>query len=131
MYTICYVSKGKDDLTTDDLEQLFGYTLQYNTEHNITGILLYRSGSFLQVLEGEKEILIPIFGRIQEDPRHKEIFTILKGPSKKRIFADYASRFSIVKTKEDLDNIEKYLNQIKENIPNLKYVKGMLEPFLL
>ena len=131
MYTICYVSKGKDDLTTDDLEQLFGYTLQYNTEHNITGILLYRSGSFLQVLEGEKEILIPIFERIQEDPRHKEIFTILKGPSKKRIFADYASRFSIVKTKEDLDNIEKYLNQIKENIPNLKYVKGMLEPFLL
>lgn len=131
MYTICYVSKGKDDLTTDDLEELFGYTLQYNTEHNITGILLYRSGSFLQVLEGEKEILIPIFGRIQEDPRHKEIFTILKGPSKKRIFADYASRFSIVKTKEDLDNIEKYLNQIKENIPNLKYVKGMLEPFLL
>jgi hypothetical protein len=125
------VSKGKDDLSTDDLEELFGYTLKYNTEHNITGILLYKSGSFLQVLEGAKDTLLSIFERIEEDPRHKEIFTILKGPSKKRIFGDYASRFSIVKTEEDLENIERYLDQVEDNIPNLRYVKGILEPFLL
>ena len=131
MYTICYVSKGKDGLTTDDLEELFGYTLEYNTEHNITGILLYKAGSFLQVLEGNKQTLVSIFERIEQDPRHKEIFTILKGPCKRRIFGNYASRFSIVKTQEDLENLERYLNQVEENIPNLKYVKGILEPFLL
>ena len=131
MYTICYVSSVKPGLSQEELEDLFTSTEKYNTESDITGILLYESGKFLQVLEGKKEELTELYDKIAEDSRHGNIFVILKSESKKRIFEDYSSRFSIVKTKEDLQKIETYLNEIEDAIPNLKYVKGILEPFLL
>lgn len=131
MYTICYVSSAKPDLSKEQLESLFSATQQYNISEDISGILLYESGKFLQVLEGPKELLTSLYTKIEEDDRHENIFLILKSNTRKRVFEDYSSRFSIVKSKEDLQKIETYLNQIEDAIPNLRYVKGVLEPFLL
>ncbi len=130
MYTICYVSSARVDITEDELTALFRTTENNNTSNNITGILLYKSGKFLQVLEGEETVLKSLYEKIEADPRHNNIFVILNQKCKRRIFENYASRFSIVKSKEELQTIETYLNQIEES-PNLKYVKGLLEPFLL
>jgi hypothetical protein len=75
-------------------------------------------------------VLKNLFEKIEQDSRHKNIFVILKQQCRRRIFENYASSFSIVKSKEELYKIETYLNQIDDS-PNLKYVKGLLEPFLL
>jgi hypothetical protein len=130
MYTICYISSARADITENELTQLFGTTENNNTGKNITGILLYESGKFLQVLEGDEQVLKSLYEKIEADSRHNNIFVILNQPCKRRIFENYASRFSIVKSKEEIQTIETYLNQIEES-PNLKYVKGLLEPFLL
>ena len=114
MYTICYVSSARSGLEKERLETLFSKTEHNNTSKDITGILLYESDKFLQVLEGEKETLLNLYDKIEKDDRHQNIFVILNGRSKQRIFEDYASRFSIVKTKEDLQKIEAYLNQIED-----------------
>ncbi len=131
MYTICYVSNTHSELRDTALEALFSETTKNNTSNNITGILLYESGNFLQVLEGDEEILKNLFDKIKADSRHRNIFVILSKTSERKIFKNYASGFSIVKSKQDLLNIKAYLDQIDQNIPNLKYVKGILEPFLL
>ena len=131
MFTICYVSSAKPGLSQEELESLFNATQQYNISEDITGILLFESGKFLQVLEGPKDLLNDLYEKIKEDDRHENIFLILKSRTKQRIFEEYSSRFSIVKSKEDLQKIEAYLNQIEDAIPNLRYVKGVLEPFLL
>ncbi|MBT8276229.1 MAG: BLUF domain-containing protein [Bacteroidia bacterium] len=130
MYTICYVSSARVNITEDELTDLFGITEKNNIGKNITGILLYESGKFLQVLEGEETVLKNLYEKIEADSRHNNIFVILNQKCKRRIFEKYASRFSIVKSKEELQTIEIYLNQIEDS-PNLKYVKGLLEPFLL
>ena len=130
MFTICYISSARSGITEEDLSKLFSITQKYNTAGNITGILLYQSGKFLQVLEGEEDTLLNLYEKIEQDSRHNNIFVILKQKCKRRIFENYESRFSIVKSKEELQTIETYLNQIEDS-PNLKYVKGLLEPFLL
>ena len=130
MFTICYVSSAREGITQEDLNALFSITQVYNREGNITGILLYQSGKFLQVLEGEEDVLLDLYEKIEQDSRHNNIFVILKQKCKRRIFENYKSRFSIVKSKEELQTIQTYLNQIEDS-PNLKYVKGLLEPFLL
>jgi hypothetical protein len=124
------VSSARMDITEDELTALFRTTQNNNTGNNITGILLYKSGKFLQVLEGAESMLKSLYEKIEADSRHNNIFVILNQNCKRRIFENYASRFSIVKSKEELQTIETYLNQIEES-PNLKYVKGLLEPFLL
>lgn len=131
MFTICYVSHAIDNLDQKELDELFEYTSSNNNAKNITGILLFETGNFLQVLEGEEEILRNLFEKIKADSRHKNIFVILNQVSENRVFENYASRFSIVKSKDDLQKIETYLNQIEDTNPNLKYIKGLLEPFLL
>jgi hypothetical protein len=118
------------NISEEELTDLFGTTENNNSGKNITGILLYESGKFLQVLEGEEDVLKKLYEKIEADSRHNNIFVILNQKCKRRIFENYASRFSIVKSKEDLRNVETYLNQIEDS-PNLKYVKGLLEPFLL
>lgn len=130
MYTICYVSSARVGITQEELTKLFGITEENNSAHNITGILLYESGKFLQVLEGNEVVLKNLFEKIEADSRHNNIFVILNQKCKRKIFEKYASRFSIVKSKEELQTIETYLDQIEDS-PNLKYIKGILEPFLL
>jgi hypothetical protein len=130
MYTICYVSSARVGITQEELTNLFGITEENNSAHNITGILLYESGKFLQVLEGNEVVLKNLFEKIEADSRHNNIFVILNQKCKRKIFENYASRFSIVKSKEELQTIETYLDQIEDS-PNLKYIKGILEPFLL
>lgn len=130
MHTICYVSSARSNITQDELTHIFNFTEDKNTSMNITGILLFESGKFLQVLEGEESLLKNLFEKIETDSRHNNIFVILNKKSKRKIFANYASHFSIVKSKEELKSIESYLDQI-EDAPNVKYIKGILEPFLL
>ncbi len=130
MFTICYVSSAKPGITPDELEELFAITEKNNSASNITGLLLYQSGKFLQVLEGDEELLKNLFSIIEQDSRHNNIFVILKQKCEHRIFENYISRFSIVNSKEELKTVEIYLNQI-EDTPNLRYIKGLLEPFLL
>tara|TARA_R110000851_G_scaffold157058_2_gene299744 strand:- start:30785 stop:31252 length:468 start_codon:yes stop_codon:yes gene_type:complete len=130
-YSICYVSSESGELKENQLEQVFSTTKINNGNEDITGILLYYYGNFLQVLEGEKETLLTLFDNIKKDKRHKNIITIFNKQNEHRIFEGYKSGFSIVKTKSDLKNLKEYLNKNKDETPFSKSVLGLLEPFLI
>ncbi|HWF37906.1 MAG TPA: BLUF domain-containing protein [Candidatus Acidoferrales bacterium] len=54
----------------------------------VTGMLLYKDGCFMQVLEGNEEAVIDLAEKIQRDPRHKNMMTLYQGDSPERQFAD-------------------------------------------
>ncbi|RFN59806.1 BLUF domain-containing protein [Marixanthomonas ophiurae] len=130
-YTICYVSSASRELENNELENLFYEVQTNNDDADITGVLLYYYGNFLQVLEGEKDILLDLFESIKKDKRHKNIITIFNKQNEHRIFEGYKSGFSIVKTKSDLKNLKEYLNKTKDTTPFSTSVLGLLEPFLI
>ena len=130
-YTICYSSKAAPEMTDEVLEQIFQTTQKNNRKKGIHGILLYGMDNFFQVLEGDKNVLLPLYEDvISNDPRHIELFEIINKPSSMSVFSSYDSKFNIVKTVEELENIKSYLRQHQVNSTAGK-IHRLLNPFLL
>lgn len=130
-HSICYISKEIPSSSDPGFLELFKFVIKFNNENNITGVLLYNEGFFLQVLEGEKDILERLIDRILRDSRHKEMLIILDESIEKRIFKKYSTGFSIINNTESIRDLNTYLtinHSGKEYPDNIRF---LLEPFLL
>lgn len=78
MFQLIYVSTAARRFDDDELHALVEDARTKNERLGITGVLVYRNGSFLQVLESdEEETVRDLFQTIRADDRHQWI-TILK-----------------------------------------------------
>ena len=68
-----YCSQAEIDFSPDELVELLELARLKNAEVGVTGMLLYSSQSFLQVLEGEAAALESTYGRIIADSRHSKL----------------------------------------------------------
>ncbi len=113
-HSLCYVSSAKESLPSIDLEHLFHVNKRNNTELNISGILIYNNGNFLQILEGEEHKINTLFAKISDDSRHSNIIKLIHSPIDERIFDDYESGFIVVEDSKNLYQLKSYLDWIKE-----------------
>lgn len=93
MIQLIYRSAARSRLNQQQLTDLLTQARDRNAQHGLTGMLLYDDGSFLQVLEGEKEPLLELYARILLDPRHTEIVKLLERESDERQFGDWRMGF--------------------------------------
>ena len=70
MLQLIYSSAATVPCTATDLNQLLECARARNTLFNVSGMLLYHSGSFLQVIEGPESGIDTIYRSIARDPRH-------------------------------------------------------------
>jgi hypothetical protein len=54
LVSLVYVSVARELMSDEDLKAILEVARRKNAERNITGMLLYRSGYFIQALEGEE-----------------------------------------------------------------------------
>jgi hypothetical protein len=107
-------------MSINELDSLLQKSREYNLKNNITGILLYMDGDFIQVLEGEKETLITLYDKILKDSRHKGIITVFNDFIKEKQFPDWTMGFSSIRYEElkkikGLETINKdYLTKNKD-----------------
>ncbi|UOQ70192.1 BLUF domain-containing protein [Hymenobacter cellulosilyticus] len=78
VYQILYRSQLKQPLTGDEGQALLKQSQHYNAQHQITGLLLYSTGRFVQVLEGPEAEVRALYARIQADTRHQQVVTVGK-----------------------------------------------------
>ena len=71
LYHLGYVSTETDPFTNTRLVELLEIARRVNGERNVTGLLLYREGSFYQVLEGSETDVKRTFADIERDPGTK------------------------------------------------------------
>jgi hypothetical protein len=93
MFYIVYISTAVKSLNHDDLSALLQQCRDSNRKLGITGILLYQQGTFMQMLEGDKQAVLDLYHRISRDPRHTAIHTVLEGDIEQRNFADWSMGF--------------------------------------
>jgi len=93
MFELIYVSTAAKRMTKDNLQSILMESMLYNSDHNITGILLYDQGSFCQVLEGDKKDVLSIFKKIKKDKRHFNVITISEKDIQYREFSAWSMRF--------------------------------------
>jgi hypothetical protein len=65
---------------------------------DVTGLLLYLSGNFIQLLEGSREDVLSTFTRIKADTRHRGINTLLDENCENRDFKDWSMGFERVES---------------------------------
>ncbi len=93
MHFLIYVSSAVKPFTQNELVELLTKSRESNTKVGITGLLLYKNGNFMQLLEGEEETIQTLHKKIAEDERHKGLITLLQGPLQERGFPDWSMCF--------------------------------------
>jgi hypothetical protein len=90
LYQIAYASVVSKRLTKIDLRDILSRSVSNNTRDNVTGALLFNSGTFLQVLEGHRAALNITYRRINADDRHERIELIGAAAVKERLFKSWS-----------------------------------------
>ncbi len=73
MRQLLYRSREAYALEPADMIRLLLDARAHNRGDRITGLLLYRDGAFMQLLEGEPARVDATYRRIHDDPRHVDI----------------------------------------------------------
>ncbi|MBF0266397.1 MAG: BLUF domain-containing protein [Gammaproteobacteria bacterium] len=97
---IIYTSDASPSFNEKYLPQLVESCQKQNTELGVSGILLYGTGKFLQVLEGDETEIDNIFIRILKDERHQNIIVIEENTIKKKDFENWSMGFSLFNSNE-------------------------------
>jgi hypothetical protein len=100
MYQYVYVSSEVYKFTDAQLKDLLEVSRRKNNACGVTGLLLYLSGNFIQLLEGAKEDVLATRTRIAADTRHRGMNTLLEGPCEKRDFQDWSMGFERLESPE-------------------------------
>ena len=89
LHVVCYISNSMHFMSPKELERLFSYAKNENAKKDITGLLLFSEGTFVQVLEGENKTVNFLFESIMRDRRHDHVTIMMDRPIEKRLFDSY------------------------------------------
>ncbi|MFJ4225240.1 BLUF domain-containing protein [Microbacterium sp. NPDC089695] len=90
LLSLVYTSTASHPLRETALEHLLTECRRLNGERDITGMLLHRSGRFIQVLEGTPAVVRALAERIRHDSRHHDMRILLEETIAHRRFADWS-----------------------------------------
>ena len=113
MFSLTYVSSALSAFSARELRTLLEMCISNNRPRGVTGMLLYKDGNFMQVLEGEEKGVRAVHDIIAADPRHRGLITLLQGLTPGRQFPNWSMSFKDLGA--DLDNPEGYSEFL--NIP--------------
>ena len=100
-----YCSAATDpQLSKEGLDEILEQSRTNNAKSDITGILLFDSGAFFQVLEGDEEAVEALYTIIERDPRHHKVSKLISERIEGRSFGDWSMGYPRV-TKKDLAEI--------------------------
>jgi Sensors of blue-light using FAD len=97
LYRLVYISRneivGDDAKIRREIEQILASAREKNPQANITGALMFNTGSFAQVLEGAHDEIQETFERIQCDKRHSHVVMLALEPVKQREFSSWSMAY--------------------------------------
>jgi hypothetical protein len=67
---ITYLSTAVCQFDHAQLQELAMHAAKNNAKHQITGVMYYKGGEFLQVIEGPSEAIDDLWSRLRQDDRH-------------------------------------------------------------
>ena len=133
MNQIFYVSSSKKGMGLKEIEEMAKKAAKSNSDNGITGIMLFKGGVFLQLLEGEASKINTLFeSKIKKDDRHTNITEIFNIQAKERMFEKWSMAFHEVseldiKMVNEMLSWHKLISAVKEIDSHI--ILHMLERF--
>lgn len=115
MIHLVYISTATREFTHQDLIDLLEQARQRNTELNITGMLLYDRGTFIQVLEGEKKDVMAVYDSILRDDRNSGNYIVQEKSISSRNFPNWSMGFKNL-SNETIEHVAGYSQFLNNSI---------------
>ena len=93
MIELVYYSEANHDLSAIDISNILKTARDFNHENQITGCLLYNNNEFLQILEGEKKVVMDLFESIKKDKRHSNVMLLALDYKNDKMFDEWSMAF--------------------------------------
>ena len=88
-----YTSTAAQVFGDKELRQLLESAVVANQKYDITGLLLYAGGTFMQVIEGEAEAADTLMRLIKADARHRNVNVLVRNQRPARDFSQWHMGF--------------------------------------
>ncbi|MFK7790322.1 MAG: BLUF domain-containing protein [Phycisphaeraceae bacterium] len=86
---LLYISEACHPMNRTELEAIRSVSMRNNARLGITGVLFYSAGQFVQLLEGDMELIHTMFMTIAADARHENVKLLTLRPCERRVFAQW------------------------------------------
>lgn len=97
LHRLTYISKPSKPLNMGKFLEILRKSRDNNMRDDVTGILAYGDGYFMQILEGSQRQLSTTYHRIVADSRHKNVTLIGFSPTSERCFSDWSMKHLCVR----------------------------------
>ncbi len=91
---LIYASQPSQPLSPESVQGIVDHARVANERSQLTGMLLFDSQAFLQVLEGRREAVSETFCRIARDGRHRRVVLMDVLPVDERLFSRWSMGFA-------------------------------------
>ena len=113
LISLTYLSRAVQPLDDAALGELLAVSRDLNARHEVTGVLLYADGQFVQTLEGRERDVEETMSRIRADPRHRDLDVTLVEEIDTRFFAEWSMGFRPLRP-EELAEVRGYTGYLSE-----------------
>lgn len=104
---IIYCSQFNEEVDYSELAKIIDKATKHNSSKGITGLLIFGDDRFLQVLEGGREQVNELYGKIVRDKRNKKNVVLSYEEILEREFSDWSMRLLML-TQKNKELLLKY-----------------------
>ena len=133
MFHLLYTSTASRLLSADELKAILVVARKANEACDVTGILLYCDGSFMQLLEGDETTVRALYEKICRDPRHLDVQIVATIDSAERWCGDWSMGFSYCSNKGEMEacvNLAKGTEPVRDKLGDANPLRDMLLGFV-
>ncbi len=128
IFHLVYRSHAVPDLSNQSVQEILATAREHNAKHAITGLLIYRQNSFLQLLEGSESDVNTLMQNIFKDPRHQSVSVLVTTKSELRLFEKWSMAF--VDAQKDSHETQSLFELFDTVIQNNTKDKNVILPLL-
>lgn len=129
IYQLLYISTAVRPFSENELETLLLFARKKNHQMNITGMLIYHGGGFIQILEGQKQDVYKLLDSIRNDKRHFGLTVVSEHPVADRAFPqwDMAFKYLDISDMADYPAIEVLLDEANDEVMESDVISAFLK----
>jgi len=131
MKYLIYISSAVRPMTEADLTAILETSRTNNIRTDITGMLVYSHGTFMQTLEGPEKEVDLLFDKLCLDVRHRNVLKLTEGPLAERNFPQWSMAFATF-TPEAFNDLKGFVDPSSRNFmkgDNMHEAFSMLKTF--
>ncbi|WP_295905308.1 BLUF domain-containing protein [uncultured Bdellovibrio sp.] len=93
IFHLVYISEAAEDISYTDIHDILEVSRRNNSQEAITGLLIFRDGHFLQLLEGDEKSVRKVLGKILLDDRNYSLRVLIEAEGDQRLFPNWTMAF--------------------------------------